>query len=372
MKEREKEDAARTGRNDPCWCGSGKKYKKCHLNREKEKPLAFEDLYNRIRDAANIKECFHPKSSKDTCGKIIGAHTVQRSRVLKAIIGEDNHVLTFHSFHRKPSEKARPAKVGWKEASKITGFCSKHDTTTFSPLENDSFSGTKEQCFLHAYRSLCHELFTKRSAIKALPIYKEFLDRGYPLEEQIRIQNRLDWMGEGLNRGIEDLQRFKGVIDKSLLEKEYDIVRSVVFEFEGPLCIAASGAFTPNIDFHGRNLQTLHDEKTKAEGITISSDVIEGGSVLVFCWLSQQEIPEMFMRSLIEKERDKLGATLPQLLFFHIENTYFSKEWWNRLHKNVKSLIAAQAVMSNPYYSRKTMVDSHVTPWKLKEIRGWN
>ncbi|MBI1919187.1 SEC-C domain-containing protein, partial [Candidatus Microgenomates bacterium] len=20
------------GRNDPCWCGSGKKYKKCHLN----------------------------------------------------------------------------------------------------------------------------------------------------------------------------------------------------------------------------------------------------------------------------------------------------------------------------------------------------
>lgn len=24
----------KTGRNDPCWCGSGKKYKKCHINRE--------------------------------------------------------------------------------------------------------------------------------------------------------------------------------------------------------------------------------------------------------------------------------------------------------------------------------------------------
>ena len=22
------------GRNDPCWCGSGKKYKKCHLGRD--------------------------------------------------------------------------------------------------------------------------------------------------------------------------------------------------------------------------------------------------------------------------------------------------------------------------------------------------
>jgi hypothetical protein len=23
--------AKRPGRNEPCWCGSGKKYKKCHL-----------------------------------------------------------------------------------------------------------------------------------------------------------------------------------------------------------------------------------------------------------------------------------------------------------------------------------------------------
>ena len=22
------------GRNDPCWCGSGKKYKKCHLGKD--------------------------------------------------------------------------------------------------------------------------------------------------------------------------------------------------------------------------------------------------------------------------------------------------------------------------------------------------
>ncbi|HIG53357.1 MAG TPA: hypothetical protein EYG11_12075 [Candidatus Latescibacteria bacterium] len=23
------------GRNDPCWCGSGKKYKKCHLDADR-------------------------------------------------------------------------------------------------------------------------------------------------------------------------------------------------------------------------------------------------------------------------------------------------------------------------------------------------
>jgi preprotein translocase subunit SecA len=25
-----KADREKIGRNDPCWCGSGKKYKKCH------------------------------------------------------------------------------------------------------------------------------------------------------------------------------------------------------------------------------------------------------------------------------------------------------------------------------------------------------
>ncbi len=25
------------GRNDPCWCGSGKKYKKCHLDADERK-----------------------------------------------------------------------------------------------------------------------------------------------------------------------------------------------------------------------------------------------------------------------------------------------------------------------------------------------
>jgi uncharacterized protein YecA (UPF0149 family) len=24
----------KVGRNDPCWCGSGKKYKKCHLSED--------------------------------------------------------------------------------------------------------------------------------------------------------------------------------------------------------------------------------------------------------------------------------------------------------------------------------------------------
>jgi preprotein translocase subunit SecA len=30
VEQRRVDEADQIGRNDPCWCGSGKKYKKCH------------------------------------------------------------------------------------------------------------------------------------------------------------------------------------------------------------------------------------------------------------------------------------------------------------------------------------------------------
>ena len=33
--------STKLGRNDPCWCGSGKKYKRCHWREDKEKQAAL-------------------------------------------------------------------------------------------------------------------------------------------------------------------------------------------------------------------------------------------------------------------------------------------------------------------------------------------
>jgi uncharacterized protein YecA (UPF0149 family) len=33
----EKKETITLGRNDICWCGSGKKYKRCHLEADEEK-----------------------------------------------------------------------------------------------------------------------------------------------------------------------------------------------------------------------------------------------------------------------------------------------------------------------------------------------
>jgi methionyl aminopeptidase len=64
-----KNDGKKIGRNDPCPCGSGKKYKKCCMNAETPRPVDYKKLY---ADKYNIRL----KSEKDieqirTCGKLV-------------------------------------------------------------------------------------------------------------------------------------------------------------------------------------------------------------------------------------------------------------------------------------------------------------
>ena len=59
------------GRNEPCHCGSGKKYKKCHLNEDdiEERKLRLEKAAQTVASAPEILENAKPKHSKTTKNK---------------------------------------------------------------------------------------------------------------------------------------------------------------------------------------------------------------------------------------------------------------------------------------------------------------
>jgi len=83
---------------EPCWCGSGKKYKKCHRQREQEKPFTLGKMQNLQKKVFWKKRgCMHPLASPDTCrGKVIDSHTIQRKGPLEKIVDGTGHVLHFN------------------------------------------------------------------------------------------------------------------------------------------------------------------------------------------------------------------------------------------------------------------------------------
>src|SRR5947208_2051803 len=111
------------GRNDPCWCGSGLKYKRCHLGREQMNATNPWDNAKRIEKARSVRMCLHPKEGAGSCRDgIVRAHSVQES-VLR-MIATDGHVYgsNLHTAALlKNDGKVSFARIGVNDASTFTG-----------------------------------------------------------------------------------------------------------------------------------------------------------------------------------------------------------------------------------------------------------
>ncbi len=153
------------GRNDQCWCGSGLKYKKCHMARERQEPVNIWEVAGEHNKLFGTKDCLAPDAMKVDCsGAIVKAHTVPRSGSLQQI-ARNGHVYSFIPTLGniiKGKGRLQPRLVHINVASTFTGFCSTHDDGIFSKIEKQAFVGSQEQCFLLAYRGLARELYTKK------------------------------------------------------------------------------------------------------------------------------------------------------------------------------------------------------------------
>lgn len=356
------------GRNDPCWCGSGRKFKKCHLNRSREKALPLGGIQDALRRSSNLRTCLHPAAGPEMCNRPIAAHTIQRSRVLRRLIDSSQHVLTFHPRYGNGVSSSGPYRVGWRRASTITGFCGRHDQESFGPLEAGEFLVSHEQCFLLGYRALCHELFTKMQIKASHPTRQALLDRGKALRDQLATQEIIGTFQLGIDEGLEDLGRLKEAFDPGILTNDPSVCDAVAVEFLGPLSISTTANLTPDVDFEGRRLQDLEDLSQRLDCLSVASDATETGGAIVFSWQRGAIAPRLWVESLVTKPEEELLALLPQLLLFYAENTYFSSAWWNGLPRDSRAHLREIAEVTNPYYTQRHFRNQLYMPWTLKGI----
>jgi hypothetical protein len=153
------------GRNERCWCGSGKKYKYCHLPLRTRPAVSLSEVVRDYRALRRQGHCHHPATGPSTCaGPIVEAHTVPRS-ALQAI-AENGHVYEwlpgrdfggFMSGSRTPN----PKKVGITRASSLRLFCQKHDSQLCQPVEQGQWRVSAPTACLWGFRALAYELRAK-------------------------------------------------------------------------------------------------------------------------------------------------------------------------------------------------------------------
>lgn len=322
------------GRNEPCWCGSGLKFKRCHLNRSDQKPALPWETEKALRDAFSKKVCSVPKEWTEECvGGPIHAHTVPKSGSLKQI-ARNGHVYGYTLSLQKLKKykgKVPPELLGINRASTFTGFCGKHDTQLFAPLETEDFLSTFQQCFLLGYRALAREVYTKEANAGLSP-ERRMADKGKSENAQFQIQFFNSGYEIGLAAGLQDITRHLEEMQKCLVSNDFDSVRAYVIQLIEPPPVMCSGGIFPERTFDGDRLHDLRDPTEKCELLTISS--FWGGTFgyVVLSWLPGSDsacIP--FVESLEKISGEDLSAALLRMFFEYLENIFIQPEWWERL-----------------------------------------
>jgi hypothetical protein len=333
-------------RNDPCFCGSGVKFKQCHLNRFEQEPVnPFKAEQERQR--RKPRTCLHPNSS-ECSSTIVKAHTLQRKGCLSGI-AEKGHVLGLCASTKTLTEnegRLGMRRVGLKKASTFTGFCSFHDSETFAPIERGPFVPSKKNCGLLAYRVLCRELYTKAASLDSMDLLRT-IDRGrHPLVQR-QVQEFFGILEHGVERGLADLEAQKAAFDTMLVSGDFSGTSYYVVHLESvPDVMAAFGVY-PQCDFDGRPLQDLAQAGIGLDAVWVSLITTEAGGALVFAWAGEAHgTCTRLVESLAELGGAEIPNAIVRMIFEFSENTFVRPAWWQGLGELERSSLLGRATLS--------------------------
>lgn len=361
-------------RNDPCpYCDSGKKYKNCHLHRDKQKPLPGAAIHNLSERARGLEVCLHPEACEDSCNeKIARAHSIQRSKVLETIVDKKNKVRQIRPSSRD-DEGFVVNRVGWHEASTFKGFCGKHDTELFRPLEGSNlFTGSSEQCFLLAYRAFCHEHHLKRDTVPAIKVIRDLVDRGKSIEDQIEIQARAALYQQAHEFAVGEQQTEKQRLDAELMSQNYKDWSHWIVYAEGKPDVLCSQYFHPGVDLNGRRLQRIEDYSTPIEPMCINTVVVGEALAYVFSWRKSNKSAKKFLQIPFDVSSAVLPHMILLIIFTRCENVFFSSEWWNHLAPESKRMIEKYCSMCDDLDWMSPVDAIGIASWEIERVKNIN
>ncbi len=346
-----------THRNGQCPCGSGKKYKKCHLEREAQSPLPFNDIVTRSKKVLSKRYCLL-RANAVCKGDIVSAHTVAHSTL--RLIARDGKVYVL--------EKSVPASIrnggqprfhlkGAAQCTTFSGFCQHHDKQLFAPLEDCPFSGSAQQCFLLYLRALAREQYYKHAHAESMRLVRE-LDRGRPVHAQVEIQQFVADHGAGIAIALRDLERWWATAMRCLSDEHFDEYRSALFYFDRRPGIACSGAIFPDFDFFGKTLQNLAKEALDFMSFTLLplNPTKDGGEhgVAVFVWHNTCASARAFVESLTRITQSEQADAITRFVFEYHENVALNPDWWEALDEGKRQSIGArQRAAASPHTARE-------------------
>ncbi|MGA2180135.1 MAG: hypothetical protein ABSH15_11205 [Verrucomicrobiota bacterium] len=322
---------------------------------KREKPeKAFPTLYQELRKG--LTEVCLLEDTGECDGKIIRAHSLQKSLFRRH--AKNGHVYQFDPFtgQHDANRNLWPDLIGINEATTFLGFCKRHDSQVFSPIEDVSFQNTPEQKFLHHYRAFAQMYYDKAYKFKIIKnVFIELAKKFSPSE--LNILAKTIYLNQ---HDVDELKEQKLRLDVRLQKKDWSTVEGCAFLGDKMPEILTANFFAPRKNFHGLIFQ---DTKSLLSLKWISFTVTATNDRALFLLCGEKGCPVLheFVKSF--REMPLQTNAIVTYVFCAFENFILLPEWWESLSKDVqKKFVNAY---QGRYYRREL---PNTADWKLKEL----
>jgi hypothetical protein len=332
----------------------GLRLQKTIVTEKRAKPVnAFATVLEELRKGF-AKVCLAEELG-ECGGKIVQAHSLQKATFKSR--AKKGHVYEFDAFSNQGS-RIWPRLIGINDASTFAGFCEKHDSQLFSPIENEPFDGRAEQIFLYHYRAVAHAFYNR--AYKATIFERAYpkLEKLVPAVEIKNIKERI-WLNQ---LEIQDLRCRKAQCEDQIRKKDWSNIEAYVWIGDRAPDIFATDYFALGKDFLGKPLQ---DRKSlnplKLISLTVSAS--DDKAIIVLCGNKECELLRALVTSLRKLPSNLLTMAFVNCVFCQLENFILVPDWWESRSKvEQESLMNA---FNSRYFPRELPI---VSDWNLKEL----
>lgn len=329
------------GRNDPCLCGSRKKYKKCCLNKReitKEKlPYYEEQNYSRSKKVKNILKnsmvkaiskskknkfkCFESKCQKTA----INSHSQSLSNSLKNIAENGHLIKCAPQFFIKENDSIDDIffqKIGINIASTFKGFCNMHDGQYFKNVDIISKENFNKKILTElSFRTFAYEERIKEKMYGIL----DFVIR--------ECSNYIDLEPMQLTcKGIKNhLNLTKPYYMKKYIEvfksQDYKDIYGLVFILNKTLPISCSTSFNPT--FINNSMDVAKINIDKPVDLIFFTIIPQCNNTLVIftCFKEQKKLLESFIKTI---------STIENIVFNHCEEVLMNPTFYYSLSYKLK------------------------------------
>ena len=245
-----------------------------------------------------------------------------------------------HKRNQKSNASISMSKRGTGYASTFKGFCNKHDTEVFTPIEQHLYTMSEEQNFLFAYRAFVYE-YSKRleencfhSEIKNDVINEtnpEIFEMMYTLlEDQLFIQKlKITDLGSYFDKFSAELRK---------IGPNYNTLQTEIFIIPFLSLLAASATFCVVYDLHGNIINNALDSKVHYVFFNLFPQGDKTYAIFSY-FKSSTSTYEAFFKQIKSSSNNEIQNIISNLVICYARNLFVSPNKYASLTKCEKEKI---------------------------------